>query len=490
MRLATLLKEIEHRPMRDAWYDVDVCDVVCDSRRVRPGCLFVCIPGLVSDGHAFAQDAVSKGAAALLVTHELPLDVPQVVVNDARDALAAISAAFFGDGSARMQVVGITGTAGKTTVAHMVEHIVREAGGRPGLIGTTGCRFAGNQVPTTFTTPLARDLQELLGHMADAGCNVAALEVSSHAILTRRCARTHFAVTAFTNLSREHLELHKTMEDYFATKARFLVQGDAQARVVCAMDEGGRRLARLLRKSGQPYYEVSTDAAAQVRLQSYTPRGLDGGLVEAKVCGMHVSMELRLPGDFNARNALVAIGIANALGLDPGSSARALEGFVGAPGRMERIREADEQGLCVLVDYAHTPVELSGAIRVTRASTNGRLAVVFGYGGACDPGNRPLMGHIAAEADLAVVTSDNPLFEDPQQIARQIVAGMGERPSRAIVRIDRREAIREALMWARPGDTVLIAGKGHEQTQTTGHVTMPFDDRVVAREELARLVTC
>lgn len=487
MRLGVLLENIEHRSLRGAWDDIEISDIVCDSRGAHAGCLFVCISGLAVDGHAFAVDAVSRGATALLVTHELPLDVPQVIVNDARDALAAASAAFFGDGSARMSVVGVTGTAGKTTVTHMVEHLVRETGGQPGLIGTTGCRFAGTELPTAFTTPLSRDLQELLGQMANAGCDVAALEVSSHAIATQRCAHTRFAVAAFTNLSREHLELHGTVEAYFQTKARFLTDSDAQARVVCAMDEGGRRMAGLLRERGLAYLKVSHEADAPVRLLSYEPRGLSGGHAQAEVSGTRIAMELKVPGDFNAANALVALGIANALGLDVPSCARALESFAGAPGRMERIREADEHGFCVLVDYAHTPAELSSAIRAVRAGTTGRLAVVFGCGGERDPGNRPLMGRIAAEADLAVITSDNPLSEDPQEIACQTVAGMGERSSRAIVRTDRREAIREAIRWARPGDVVLIAGKGHEQTQTVGALTMPFDDRIVAQEELAGL---
>ena len=274
------------------------------------------------------------------------------------------------------------------------------------------------------------------------------------------------------------------MESYFETKAQFIVEADAQSRVVCAMDDAGRRLARLLREGGQAFYEVSSEPGAQLRLQSYTAHGLNGGLVEAEVCGTHVNVGLRIPGEFNARNALVALGITHALGMDLSSCARALESFVGAPGRMERIWEADARGFCVLVDYAHTPAELSSAIRAVRAGTDGRLVVVFGCGGERDPGNRPLMGKIATEADFVVVTSDNPLSEDPLEIAHQTVAGMGERSSRAVVRTDRREAIREALLYARPGDAVLIAGKGHEQAQTVGGVTMAFDDRIVVREEL------
>lgn len=487
MRLGALLKEVEHHPVQGAWYDIDITDIVYDSRLAHAGCLFACISGCDADGHTFAADAVRRGAVALLATRKLPLDVPQVIVEDVRNALAATSAVLFGDGSARMNVVGVTGTAGKTTVTHMVEHIVRETGGSPGLIGTTGYRFTDHTYPATLTTPVSRDLQELFGHMADAGCDVVALEVSSHAIVTQRCAHTHFAVTAFTNLSREHLELHGTMEDYFAAKARLLIQGDTRSRVVCAMDEGGRRLARMLRQRDQAFCEVSSEVGARVRLLSYASRGLDGGLVEAEVCGSHVKTALKAPGDFNAWNALVALGITDALGLETHASARALESFIGAPGRMERIREADELGIRVIVDFAHTPVELASAMRVTHCGTAGRLAVVFGCGGERDSGNRPLMGAIAADADLAVVTSDNPLSEDPEKIARQTVAGMGKRSSHAAVRTDRREAIREALLWARPGDTVLIAGKGHEQTQTVGSVTVPFDDRVVAREELLRL---
>lgn len=487
MRLLRVLEGIRCRHMRGAHDGIEVLDVAYDSRRATPGCLFVCIPGHAADGHDFAADAVRRGAVALVVTRELDLEVPQVLVEDARDALAVASVALFGDGSRRLDVVGVTGTAGKTTVTHMVEHVVRERGGHAGVIGTVGYRYGSHEMPPTFTTPVSRELQELLGSMADDGCDVCALEVSSHAIATARCAHTHFAATVFTNLSREHLELHGTIEDYFQTKARFLLEADADARVVCAMDDGGRRLSRLLRERGLPMLEVSAERRADVRLVRLEGIGLEGSIVEAEVAGCPVSMRLSVPGDFNARNALTVLGVASALGWDVDACARALEGFGGAPGRMERIAEADEWGVCVLVDYAHTPTELEQAIRAARAGTRGRLAVVFGCGGERDPGNRPLMGRAASAADLVVVTSDNPLSEDPDMIARQTLSGMEEMSSLALVRLDRREAIREALLWAHPGDTVLVAGKGHERTQTVGTHTFAFDDRAVCRELLQGL---
>ncbi len=483
MRLDEVLRKAPHTFARGAVDSLSVTDVAYNSHQVTPGTLFVCVPGAVHDGHDFAADAIHRGAAALVVEHELDLRVPQVIVSDARDALALLSANLFGNASHHMRVVGVTGTAGKTTVTMLAEHILQERGMECGVIGTV-CNRLGKRVFThRYTTPESRDLQELLGQMASMGARAVSMEVSSHALLTHRCAHTHFAVAAFTNLSREHMDLHPNMEHYFATKSRLFLEEDVASRVVWTSSTWGSRLARMIHEAKLDIVEVSYDQRADVHLVSSKPRGLFGNLVYAEAFGQSVRFELPLPGTFNVENALVALAIAFELGIDPMSAAASLESFPGVPGRMERI-DTGERGFLAMVDFAHTPDELSCAIRTAKEGAAGRVAVVFGCGGDRDQGKRPMMGKAAALADLVVVTSDNPRSEDPANIAAQTLAGMGADASRAYVELDRRTAIRDALLWARPGDVVLVAGKGHESTQTIGDETVHFDDREVVKDEL------
>ena len=486
MRLEEILCGTTYDCMRGASGELSVTDVAYNSRQVTPGALFVCVPGAVYDGHTFAADAVHRGAAALVVERELDLAIPQIVVTDARDALALASANLFGNASRRMQVVGVTGTAGKTTITMLVEHMLREAGMTCGIVGTVGNRI-GNQVLThRYTTPESRDLQEILGRMADQGAQVVAMEVSSHALLTYRCAHTRFSVAAFTNLSREHMDLHPNMEHYFATKTRLFLEGEVRSRVVCTSSEWGVRLAHLLREEGIAFVEVSGEETANVRLKHFEPSGPYGSAIDAEMFGHALHFALPLPGRFNVENSLVALAIVHELGLDPTRAATTLVSFAGVPGRMERIDTGD-RGFTVLVDFAHTHQELSSAIEAAKQGAKGRLAVVFGCGGDRDQGKRPMMGKAATQADFIVVTSDNPRSEDPASIADQTVAGMGTDAARAHIQLDRRRAIRDALAWARPGDVVLVAGKGHETTQTIGTDTIHFDDREVVAEELRAL---
>lgn len=486
MRLEDVLCGTAYDGVRGASGELTITDVVYESRRVTSGTLFVCVPGAVHDGHDFAADAVQRGAAALVVEHVLDLDIPQIVVSDARDVLALASANLFGNASRRMQVVGVTGTAGKTTITMLVEHMLREAGMTCGIVGTVGNRIGDQVFAHRYTTPESRDLQEILGRMADQGAQAVAMEVSSHALLTHRCAHTHFAVAAFTNLSREHMDLHPNMEHYFATKTRLFLEEDVRSRVVCTSSEWGVRLARMLREAGKPFVEVSGEASAGVRLRRFEPSGPYGSAIDAEVFGRALHFVLPLPGRFNVENALVALAIVRELGLDPTLAATTLARFAGVPGRMERIDTGD-RGFSVLVDFAHTPQEISSAIEAAQQGAKGRLAVVFGCGGDRDQGKRPMMGKAATQADFIVVTSDNPRSENPANIAEQTVAGMGADAARAHIQLDRRQAIRDALAWARPGDVVLIAGKGHETTQTIGADTIHFDDREVAAEELQLL---
>ena len=483
MLLREVLHDIPHGYARGASDTLLVTDVAYDSRRVTPRSLFVCVPGAAHDGHAFAPDALQKGAAALIVEHELDLMIPQAIVPDARDALALASANFFGNASHRMQVVGVTGTAGKTTVTMLVEHMLSTSGQACGIIGTISNRMGNHVFAHRYTTPESRDLQELLDCMANRGARAVSMEVSSHALLTHRCAHTRFAVAAFTNLSREHRDLHPTMEHYFSTKSRLFLEEEVASRVVCTSSAWGSQLARMLHEAGLGVVEVSNNRAADVRLVGRESRGLAGSLVHAKAFGQSLHFELPLPGTFNVENALIALAIAHELGLDPTHAAASLKSFPGVPGRMELINTGD-RGFLAVVDFAHTPDELSCAIRATKESAANRVAVVFGCGGDRDQGKRPLMGKAAAQADYIVVTSDNPRSEDPASIAAQTVAGMGTEAPRANVQLDRRQAIRDALAWAHPGDVVLIAGKGHESTQIAGGTTIRFDDREVVTEEL------
>lgn len=486
MILAEVLHGMKFHLARGAGGDLSVTDVAYDSRNVAPGALFVCVPGAAMDGHLFAPDAVRMGASAIIVEHELDLSIPQVIVPDARDALALASANFFGDGSRHMRVAGVTGTAGKTTVAMLVEHMLNATGTDCGLLGTVCYRMGERVFPSRYTTPESRDLQKVLGAMKDMGAQAVSMEVSSHALLTHRCAHTHFTAAAFTNLSREHMDLHADMEDYFATKVRLFTEEDVGSRIVCTSTQWGSRLAEMLRHAHEEIVDVSWDPAADVRLLGVRSRGLVGSDVSARAFGQDLRFALPMVGDFNAMNALVALALVHELGFDLTNAAASLATFAGVPGRMERIDTGDA-GFAVVVDYAHTPEELGRAIRAARGVASGRLAVVFGCGGDRDKGKRPMMGREAAQADMVVVTNDNPRSESPADIAAETVAGMGTDSSKATVQLNRRLAIREALAWARYGDIVLVAGKGHESTQSVGGRTIRFDDREVVREELANL---
>jgi UDP-N-acetylmuramoyl-L-alanyl-D-glutamate--2,6-diaminopimelate ligase len=462
--------------------DVAVTGIAYRSSEVRTGDAFFCISGFAHDGHDFAADAVGRGAAAVVAAHAMPdLGVPVVVVGDTRAALAHASARFFGRPSQSMDVVGITGTNGKTTTTYLLDSVLRAAGRTTGLIGTIESRIAGAPQRATRTTPESRDLQDTLATMRDAGVDAVSMEVSSHAIDLHRVDGVTFAVAAFTNLSQDHLDHHATLEEYFAVKARFVGTVAPEQRVINVDDEHGARLAASLGAA----WTVGTahDAAVRasdVRLRAsscefrlLTPRG-------------DVDVVLPLAGAFNVSNALMAAGCSLALGIDPGTIATGLTSAPQVPGRLERIDEGQE--FAVLVDYAHTPDGLANAIGAVRGVTIGRVITVFGCGGDRDPDKRPLMGRVAGTlSDVAVLTSDNPRSEDPVGIILQVQDGLADTPADTVVEVDRRAAIGRALSIARPGDTVLVAGKGHEDYQIFADRTVHFDDREVVREELAKL---
>jgi UDP-N-acetylmuramoyl-L-alanyl-D-glutamate--2,6-diaminopimelate ligase len=425
---------------------VDIEDLAYDTRAVEPGGLFFCVRGSRVDGHELASQAVEAGAAALVVERRLDLPVPQLQVADVRRAMPPAAVAFFGDPSRDLDVVGITGTNGKTTTAFLLHAILDAAGRRPALLTNIERRVGGESRPTGLNTPEAIDLQRLFREMLDAGDRSCVMEATSIASAQGRLEGTRFAVLIFTNLTQDHLDFHGTMEEYFAAKRSLFDQADRA--VINAGDEWGRRLAAEL-----------ADAV------TFTPDDDLGGI------------DLKLRGAFNRANALGAIAAARALGIDEGAIREGVESVAGVPGRFESVDAG--QPFAVIVDYAHTPDSLANVLRAARSVDGGRLIAVFGAGGDRDREKRPLMGQAAAAlADRAIVTTDNPRSEDPAAIAAEVAHGELE------VIVDRREAIAAALADARPGDVVVIAGKGADtEMELDGH-TVPFDDRVVARELL------
>jgi UDP-N-acetylmuramoyl-L-alanyl-D-glutamate--2,6-diaminopimelate ligase len=429
---------------------VEIRELAYDAREVPRGSLFFCIPGGTVDGHDFAAEAVGRGAAALVVERRLELDIPQLVVPSVRAAMPRAAVEFFGDPTARLPVVAITGTNGKTTTAYLLWSILTEAGEQPGLLTNVERRVGRDVRDVGLNTPESIDLQRLFREMLDGGNRACVIEATSMASVKGRLDGTRFAVLVFTNLTQDHLDFHGTMEEYFEAKRRLFTQ--ASLAVINIGDEYGARLAPEI-----------PDAATFSR-----DDGLEG-------------IELKLRGRFNIENALAARAAARALGIDEQVIRRGIEAVDRVPGRFDAVDEG--QPFTVLVDYAHTPGALESALEAARELTRGRLICVFGAGGDRDRDKRPLMGQVVAElADIALVTSDNPRSEDPAAIAADVVDGLD-----LDVELDRRRAIERALESAREGDVVVVAGKGHEQGQEIHGRKLPFDDREVVRDALRRL---
>ena len=463
------------RELLGAGDDVEVAHLAHDTREVAEGTLFFCVPGFTRDGHDLAGEAIAAGAVALVVERPLRLGVPEVVVESVRAAMAPAAARFHGDPTARLPVVGITGTNGKTTSAFLLRGLLEAAGRQCGLLGTVSSRIGGRERPTVRTTPEAIELQRTFAEMLDGGDRACAMEVSSHALALHRADAIHWRVAVFTNLTRDHLDFHPTMEDYFLAQRRLFEAGPEVA-VVNVDDPYGARLAA----------EIPGCVTVGVRSEARV-RATD---VQAGIDGTAFTLDGRrwrtgMPGAFNLLNALGAIAAARALGVDDETLAAALPAAGRVPGRLEAVDEG--QGFAVLVDYAHTPDSVENVLRAARGMTDGRVIVVLGAGGDRDRDKRPLMGAAAAEhADVVIVTSDNPRSEDPEAIVSAVLAGAGD-GAEAVV--DRREAIHRAVALADESDVVLVAGKGHEQGQELADgVIVPFDDVAVAREALrARL---
>ncbi|MEN3285414.1 MAG: UDP-N-acetylmuramoyl-L-alanyl-D-glutamate--2,6-diaminopimelate ligase [Solirubrobacteraceae bacterium] len=455
---------------------IDVTALAYDARAVTPGTLFFCVPGFTRDGHDFAPEAIARGAVALVVQRPLGLGVPEVLVDDVRAAMAPAASALAGDPTARLTTVGITGTNGKTTSAFLMRAIL-EAGARStGLLGTVTAIVGGEQRTVARTTPEAIDLQRTFAEMLAAGDDAVVMEVSSHALALRRADAIHWSAAVFTNLTQDHLDFHADMEDYFLAKRR-LFEAGPESSVINVDDPYGARLARDFPDA----IRIGLDSPdAQVRATDL--RGDATGTAFA-VDGLR--LRTTLPGRFNVLNALGAVVVARALGVDDTAIAEGLASAERVPGRFEPVDEG--QPFAVFVDYSHKPDALEAVLRTARELGHGRLIVVFGAGGDRDRGKRALMGRAAADlADVAIITSDNPRNEDPGAIIAEVAQGA---PGAEQV-VDRREAIERGVSLADDGDVVVIAGKGHERHQEFEQGrTVPFDDVAVAREALrARLV--
>jgi len=428
----------------------EIRELAYDAREVPSDSLFFSIPGASADGHDFAGAAVGNGATALVVERPLELDVPQVVVPSVRAAMPRAAVEFFGDPTARLPVAAITGTNGKTTTAYLLWSILAAAGERPGLLTNVERRVGDEVREVGLNTPESIDLQRLFGEMLDAGNRACVMEATSMASTKGRLEGTRFVVLVFTNLTQDHLDFHGTMEEYFEAKRRLFAQ--AARAVINTGDEFGSRLAAEI--PGAITFHPDDDLG---------------------------DISLKLQGRFNVENALAAAAAARAFGISADAIKRGIEAVDRVPGRFDPVDEG--QPFTVLVDYAHTPAALETVLEAARELGRGRVICVFGAGGDRDRAKRPLMGQVVNElADVALVTSDNPRSEDPAAIAAEIVSGLDLE-----VELDRRRAIEQALEWARDGDVVVIAGKGHEQGQEVAGRKLPFDDREVAREVLRRL---
>ena len=459
------------------------------SDAVVPGDMFFCIVGLKVDGHSFAQDAIDRGAKFIVVERKVYLadatDVTEIVVKDSRKAMAHVADRFYASPSKDFSLVGVTGTNGKTTTTYLVEQIARAAGKKTGVVGTVGIEIAGVREKAEHTTPESPDLQKIFSRMRDARCDVVAMEVSSHALDLLRTWHTRFAVTAFSNLTQDHLDYHHTFEAYFEAKALLFSKDYPAKRVICIDDKWGRELHRRCASADEWVITTGFDPTAQIHpvsvdfAQTHTS-------VELDVRGRRYAFDYPLVGRFNVSNVMLAFGIALALGIPADTIVSALSDAPQVPGRLERVKASVDGGVSVFVDYAHTPDALSKAVSSIKALSSGRTIVVFGCGGDRDASKRSIMGRAALDADYAVVTSDNPRSEDPNAIIDDIVSGMGDGEGRFEVVPDRREAIARAISLANPGDSILLAGKGHEDYQIVGDTVLSFDDRLVAAEELQK----
>ncbi len=474
MKLKELLKNCPQK-----WEDTKIIQITDDSRKVTEGCLFVCVKGPVQDGHAYAKDALQKGAVAVVTERDLGLEA-QILVEDTHAALAEICGNWFGNPQNKLTVVGITGTNGKTSVAYLLKSIFERSGFRTGLLGTIQNMIGNEVVPSKNTTPGVYELYELFSKMVDGGCTHVVMEVSSHALDQRRVEGISFAAGIFTNLTQDHLDYHKTMEAYFAAKTKLFDK--CALGVVNLDDEYGAMLKDKLPCRVATYSAKSDESTFSAKNINYRPDGVDYDMVGFGVIGR---VRLKTAGRFSVYNSMAAAVCAKEMGLSINEITDALSAQEGIKGRAEVV--PCDRDFTVIIDYAHTPDGLQNILNTFRECPKNRLVVLFGCGGDRDKTKRPKMGTIAARlADYVIVTSDNPRTEDPSAIIRDILEGMKEINTPCKVIENRIDAINFAVANAKSGDIIVLAGKGHETYQIVGNDTLHLDEREIVAEALKK----
>ncbi|MCC8358120.1 MAG: UDP-N-acetylmuramoyl-L-alanyl-D-glutamate--2,6-diaminopimelate ligase [Oscillospiraceae bacterium] len=478
MKLRELLTDI---PIQEATasLDAEIRDICYDSRRVMPGDLFVAVEGLKSDGHRFIRSAIEKGAAAVLCQRRPEGDAPYVLTPDSRKALALVSAAFFGHPADKLNMIGVTGTNGKTTSTILIKHILEDClGARVGLIGTISNWIGDRELPTERTTPESYDLQQLLAQMVSAGCQYAVMEVSSHALSLDRVEGIRFRAGLFTNLTQDHLDFHGTMESYAEAKARLFSQCDAWA---VNFDDPWAEF--MTQRAKCPVLGYSTEGRTEAALSAEDVSLSAGGVsFVARKGEERTPVRLGIPGRFSVSNALTAISAGLLLGISLPDCAAALGRTQGVKGRVEIVPTPSD--FTIVIDYAHTPDALEKVLKTMREVSDGRLIALFGCGGDRDATKRPIMGRIASEnADFSIVTSDNPRTEDPEKIIGDILAGMPAEAPRQVI-CSRPEAIGWAIRHHEPGDVIVLAGKGHETYQEVNGEKRHMDEREIVADYL------
>jgi len=465
----------------------EVRDIAHDSRKVKPGSLFVAVRGFHSDGHRFIPQALRQGAVAVVAeetsaVHEVDTDLV-IRVPDSRAALARIAVSFFGNPSHKLKLIGITGTKGKTTTSYLVKSILEAAGHTTGLIGTIEYRVGSKVYPALNTTPESLDLQKLLAEMVDTGAGYCVMEVSSHALALGRTSGCRFETAVFTNLAQDHLDFHLDLKSYFQAKLLLFTGLASDTTAVVNVDDAISR--EIIRRTPALIQTFGISTPADIFPTGRIGHSLGGLSFSAKTPQGVVDVESPLVGTHNVYNILAAIGVGMAQDFGADVIARGIRNMRAVPGRMEKVDEGQPFG--VLVDYAHTEDSLIRLLEAVRKMTTGRVITVFGCGGDRDRAKRPLMGKAAAQgSDAVIITTDNPRTENPRQIIGEIEAGMPTGQDYEVI-LDRTEAINAAIERARPGDVVVLAGKGHEDYQVIGEKKIPFDDREVAREAIRKL---
>lgn len=487
MRLEELLKGIDYRVLSGI-SQLNIEGITFDSKQVKQGFLFVCIAGLKTDGHLFIDDAIKNGATAILVQNVVRVKsgVTCLLTEDTRKALAAVASNFYGRPSQELKVIGVTGTNGKTTTTHLIKAILEEGGHATSIMGTLYAKIGETVLKMAHTTPEAPEIEAFLDASRQAGCEYAVMEVSSHALDLHRVDRIKFTVAVFTNLTQDHLDYHRDMDHYCESKLRLFDASGRCDSFYTVVNGDDQHSAEFINASAGKCHTCGLQGGLEVRAVD-VKTGVEGTSFIVEHPAGRFPVNMKVIGMFNVYNALAAISVALAEGIDIAAIQAALQKVTGVPGRFEQVKCG--QPFTVIVDYAHTPDGLANILGTARGLCSSRLITVFGCGGDRDRGKRPLMGEIAAQySDFCVVTSDNPRSEEPEAIIADIVPGLEKvADSRYAIIIDRHEAIRHALYLAREGDFVVIAGKGHETYQLVKGQVLDFDDRLAAAEILKQM---